>query len=66
MAKSKEANRRTSKSFTQQLIAEIFNLDDKLAQWQFHYNYFRPQSSLGGKTPTEFATEHSAKAPFWD
>lgn len=42
------------------------NLDNKLAQWQFHYNYFRPHSSLGGKTPIEFATEHSAKAPFWD
>lgn len=41
-------------------------LDDQLSQWQFHYNYFRPHSSLGGKTPIEFASEHSAQAPFWD
>ncbi|WP_082213264.1 integrase core domain-containing protein [Dyadobacter psychrophilus] len=40
------------------------DLDDKLAQWQFRYNYFHPQSSLGGKTPIEFATRHCAKAPF--
>ena len=41
-------------------------LDDKLSQWQFHYNFFRPHSSLGGKTPIDFASEHSASAPFWD
>ncbi|MGV3601385.1 MAG: hypothetical protein ACO1N1_09280 [Dyadobacter fermentans] len=41
-------------------------LDYKLSQWQFQCNYFRPHSSLGGKTPIEFASEHSAKAPFWD
>jgi len=41
-------------------------LNDKLSQWQFHYNYFRPHSSLGGKTSIEFASEHSASAPFWN
>jgi len=28
--------------------------------------YFRPHSSLNGKTPIEVASEHSANAPFWD
>lgn len=42
------------------------DLKDKLAEWQFYYNYFRPHSSLNGKTPIEVASEHSAKAPFWD
>ena len=42
------------------------NLSDRLAEWQFHYNYFRPHSALNGKTPIDFATEHGSKAPFWD
>lgn len=46
------------------------DLNNKLAEWQFYYNraapYFRPHSSLNGKTPIEVAIEHSAKAPFWD
>jgi hypothetical protein len=42
------------------------DLKNKLAEWQFYYNYFRPHGSLNGKTPIEVENEHSAQAPFWD
>jgi len=41
-------------------------LNDRLAEWQFYYNYQRPHSSLQGKTPAEAAAEKSAGSPFWD
>lgn len=28
-------------------------LEDRLAEWQFHYNWRRPHGALGGKTPLE-------------
>ena len=41
-------------------------LDDRLAEWQFHYNWHRPHGALGGKTPLEAACEGFASTPFWD
>ena len=29
------------------------NLEDLVAEWQHYYNWFRPHSSLGGKSPDE-------------
>ena len=39
------------------------NLNDQLEQWQFHYNWHRPHSSLNGKTPMDILVEKSAKTP---
>lgn len=44
------------RSFMRKGTAKIFN-----DGWLVHYNFFRPHSSLGGKTPAEAA---GAKAPF--
>lgn len=41
-------------------------LNDRLEEWQFHYNWFRPHSSLQGKTPRDVLTEKSSITPFWD
>ena len=41
-------------------------LDDRLAEWQFHYNWRRPHGALGGKTPMEVACELLESTPLWD
>lgn len=38
----------------------------RLEEWQFDYNWHRPHSSLGGKTPIEKCCELSAQTPFSD
>ena len=42
------------------------NLQDRLDEWQHFYNWFRPHSSLGGKTPVDRCHELSAKIPYRD
>ena len=42
------------------------DLEMKRFEWQHFYNWQRPQSSLGGKTPNEKSHELSDKTPFWD
>jgi transposase InsO family protein len=42
------------------------NMEDLLAEWQHYYNWFRPLSSLGGKSPDERCLELSSITPFWD
>ncbi|MEN7548841.1 integrase core domain-containing protein, partial [Rapidithrix thailandica] len=42
------------------------NLSENLEQWQFHYNWYRPHSSLNGKTPMERVCELSTITPFWE
>jgi transposase InsO family protein len=42
------------------------NLEDLLAEWQHYYNWFRPHSALGGKSPDERYLELSSITPFWD
>ncbi|MEK6481955.1 IS481 family transposase [Catalinimonas sp. 4WD22] len=41
-------------------------LNDRLEEWQFHYNWFRAHSSLQGKTPIDIISEKSSMTPFWD
>ena len=41
-------------------------LNDRLEEWQFHYNWFRPHGSLGGKSPIDIVTEKSALTPIWE
>ena len=41
-------------------------LNDRLEEWQFYYNYQRSHSSLNGKTPAQAAAEKSAETPFWE
>jgi len=41
-------------------------LQERLDEWQHFYNWHRPHSSLGGKTPTEKCGELSDKTPFQD
>lgn len=41
-------------------------LHDLLAEWQHYYNWERPHSSLGGKTPMDKYFSLSAKTPFSD
>lgn len=42
------------------------NLAVRLEEWQFNYNWHRPHSSLGSKTPLEKFCELSDKTPIWD
>jgi len=35
----------------------------RLEEWQFSYNWHRPHSSLGGKTPMERCCESSEQTP---
>ena len=39
------------------------NLEQELARWEHYYNFERPHSSLGGKTPHERFKEVEAQAP---
>lgn len=41
-------------------------LDDRLAEWQFHYNWRRPLGALGGRTPMETACDLLESPPLWD
>jgi len=41
-------------------------LSDRLAEWQFYYNWHRPHGSLNGKTPMERAIELSEETPLWE
>jgi hypothetical protein len=41
-------------------------LPDRLSEWEFHYNWYRPHSSLNGKTPSEKLSSLSAQTPFGD
>ena len=42
------------------------NLNDRLEEWQFHYNWYRPHSSLGNKPPIDVVNEKSHLTPFWE
>ncbi len=42
------------------------DLKDKLAQWEFYYNWHRNHSSLGNKTPWDKYIENINKTPFWE
>ena len=42
------------------------NLQERLDEWQHFYNWHRPHSSLGGKTPNDVCHELSQQTPFWD
>jgi Integrase core domain len=41
-------------------------LADRLAEWEFYFNWHRPHSSLGGKTPSEKYSSLIDKTPFWE
>jgi hypothetical protein len=41
-------------------------LADRLAEWEFYFNWHRPHSSLGGKTPSEKYCSLIDKTPFWE
>ncbi len=41
-------------------------LELRLDEWQMFYNWQRPHSSLGGKSPSQKCRELSEKTPFWD
>jgi len=40
-------------------------LEDKLEQWQFHYNWHRPHGSLHAKAPIDKCCELSSKTLLW-
>lgn len=42
------------------------DLDNQLAEWQHYYNWLRPHSAHGGKTPMERYFELCDKTPFSD
>ncbi len=50
------------------LLADLKDphLNDRLEEWQFHYNWYRPHSSLKGKTPMDIVVEKSAITPLWE
>ena len=41
-------------------------LENKLEEWQFHYNWHRPHGALNGKTPIDKVCQLSSKTPIWD
>jgi len=41
-------------------------LENKLEEWQFHYNWHRPHGALNGKAPIDMLCELSSKTPIWD
>jgi len=41
-------------------------LNDRLKEWQFHYNWFRYHSSLQGTTPVDIISEKSSITPWND
>ena len=41
-------------------------LDDRLAEWQFHYNRRRSQGTLAGRTPMEVACDLQDTTSLWD
>jgi hypothetical protein len=42
------------------------DLNDRLEEWQFHYNWYRQHSSLQGKSPMGIVCSKSALTPFWE
>ncbi len=41
-------------------------LNDRLEEWQFHYNWHRAHSSLKGKTPIDVVNDKLAIIPLWE
>lgn len=41
-------------------------LSDRLAEWQFYYNWQRPHGALNGKTAMQRAAELGNLTPYWD
>jgi transposase InsO family protein len=61
---------RSQKTDVQEFYSTV-NLDDpeletKLEEWQFHYNWHRPHGALNGKAPIDKLSELTAKTPIWD
>lgn len=42
------------------------DLEDRLEEWQFYYNWQRPHGSLNGKTPMGKNCELINETPLWD
>ena len=62
-----ERSQKTDKSeFYATIDTTAKNLDDMLAEWQHYYNWDRPHSAHGGKTPMERYFELSEETPFSD
>jgi len=60
-----ERSQKTDKSeFYVTIDTTADNLDDLLAEWQHYYNWVRPRSAHGGKTPMERYFELSEETPF--
>ncbi|WP_460474260.1 IS481 family transposase [Emticicia fontis] len=62
---------RSQQTDLQEFYLQQVDLKDKdlpflLEQWQFHYNWYRPHSSLNNKTPMDIVVERSAITPFWE
>ncbi len=45
------------------LIADLKEARVEASRWKQHYNFDRPHSSLGDRTPVEFAAQYSDAAP---
>ena len=45
------------------LIADLKEARVEAGRWKEHYNFDRPHSSLGDRTPVEFAADFSDAAP---
>ena len=41
-------------------------LELRLAEWEFYYNWYRPHSALGGKTPSDRYLELIHQTPLWE
>jgi len=45
---------------------QAHDLHDRLSEWQHYYNWERPHSSLGSKTPSEKVCELTSKLLIWE
>jgi transposase InsO family protein len=42
------------------------DLEERLEEWQFYYNWHRPHSALNGKSSIDRVCELLKKTPYWD
>jgi hypothetical protein len=41
------------------------DLEQRIEEWQFFYNWYRPHGSLKGQTPMDKACDLLKKTPYW-
>jgi len=61
--KAERSQKTDKEEFYHAVYLNADNLEDLLAEWQNYYNWFRPLSSLRGKSPDERCIEKNHLEP---